>query len=106
MPHVRSTGDIGLFRITSEGGIASGVRRIEVVTGEAAIHTEPRMLNRVAAEIKAKPDNLIEKIRQVLQKQRELERQTEQLQKKRLKQGAVWFHKRLKLQALKLLLLS
>jgi alanyl-tRNA synthetase len=40
------------------------------------------MLNQVAAEIKAKPDNLIEKIQQVLQKQRELERQNEQLQKK------------------------
>ncbi len=83
--HVRSTGDIGLFRITSEGGIASGVRRIEVVTGEAAIRYtqgQQAMLNQVAAEIKAKPDNLIEKIQQVLQKQRELERQNEQLQKK------------------------
>ncbi|MFD2633275.1 alanine--tRNA ligase [Idiomarina piscisalsi] len=83
--HVRSTGDIGLFRITSESGIASGVRRIEVVTGEAAIRYtqgQQAMLNQVAAEIKAKPDNLIEKIQQVLQKQRELERQNEQLQKK------------------------
>lgn len=83
--HVRSTGDIGLFRITSESGIASGVRRIEVVTGEAAVsytQEQQAMLNQVAIEVKAKPDNLIEKVQQLLNKQRELERQNEQLQKK------------------------
>lgn len=83
--HVRSTGDIGLFRIISESGIASGVRRIEVVTGEAAVRYtqgQQALLNQVAGEVKAKPDNLIEKVQQLLQKQRELERQNDQLQKK------------------------
>ena len=83
--HVNRTGDIGLFKITSEAGIASGVRRIEAVTGESAldyIDTKQSSLKAVAAVIKAKPDNVEEKTQQLVQHNRQLEKELEALKSK------------------------
>ncbi len=83
--HVNRTGDIGLLKITSEAGIASGVRRIEAVTGESAldyIDTKQSSLKAVAAVIKAKPDNVEEKTQQLVQHNRQLEKELEALKSK------------------------
>jgi len=83
--HVNRTGEIGLLKITSEAGIASGVRRIEAVTGESAldyIDTKQSSLKAVAAVIKAKPDNVEEKTQQLVQHNRQLEKQLEALKSK------------------------
>lgn len=88
--HVKATGDIGLFRITSEGGIASGVRRIEVVTGEAAVRytqQQQSVLQQIAGELKTEPSSVAEKVQQLQHKFRELERKNEQLQQKLAQQA-------------------
>ncbi|HSJ10719.1 MAG TPA: alanine--tRNA ligase [Longimicrobiales bacterium] len=76
--HVRHTGDIGVFRIVGEAGVASGVRRIEAVTGSAAYRrTVERedMLSHAAALAKTTPDNLARRIEQMLEETKELKRQ-------------------------------
>jgi len=83
--HAKRTGDIGLIKVTSEVGIASGVRRIEAVTGESAldyIDTNEARLNDVADLIKAKPDNVQEKTSQLVQRTRQLEKELEALKGK------------------------
>ncbi len=83
--HVERTGDIGSFLIHSESGIASGVRRIEAFVGEAAdaaIQQRLATLDAVAAGLKASPDSVLEKIRQTLSQQKQLEKKIEQLQQK------------------------
>ncbi|WP_322406049.1 alanine--tRNA ligase [Idiomarina sp. PL1-037] len=88
--HVKATGDIGLFRITSEGGIASGVRRIEVVTGEAAVRytqQQQSVLQQIAGELKTEPSSSVDKVQQLQHKFRELERKNEQLQQKLAQQA-------------------
>lgn len=79
--HVSRTGDIGLLRITSEGGVASGVRRIEAKTGAAAMEwlaEAEAQLSRIAAMMKANRDNVLAKMDALLERQRELEKQLEQ----------------------------
>jgi alanyl-tRNA synthetase len=75
--HVARTGDIGLLRITSESGIASGVRRIEAITGRTALayfdQLEAR-LQQAAGVLKATPGNLIDKLEQLTQQNRKLEK--------------------------------
>jgi alanyl-tRNA synthetase len=83
--HVCRTGDIGMFKIVSEGGVAAGVRRIEAVTGEAALRLaaeESTRLDRLARLLKVSPDNLEVKLSQVLDRSRQLEKELERLQQK------------------------
>ncbi|KTC36822.1 alanine--tRNA ligase [Pseudomonas sp. L5B5] len=83
--HANRTGDIGLLKITSEGGVASGVRRIEAVTGAAALaylNAGEEQLKEAATLVKGSRDNLIDKLSAVLERNRLLEKQLEQLQAK------------------------
>ena len=83
--HVSRTGDIGLFRIVSEGAVAAGVRRIEAVVGEAAVvevERESKLLTEVAAIIKAPAPELPGRIIQLQEDKKRLERQVAELQKK------------------------
>ncbi len=83
--HVKRTGDIGLFKIVSEGGIAAGVRRIEAVTGSGALtwlaDTEAT-LNRLAGLVKGSRDAVIDKVDSLLERNRQLEKELEQLKTK------------------------
>ncbi len=89
--HVRRTGDIGLFRIVSEGGVAAGVRRVEAVTGEAAlvlIDENMAQLREAAAVLKVSPADLPGRIATLLEERRKLERDVGELRKKLATGGA------------------
>ncbi|HDY9230350.1 TPA: alanine--tRNA ligase [Klebsiella pneumoniae] len=80
--HAARTGDIGLFRITSESGTAAGVRRIEAVTGEGAmaiLHAQSDQLNDIAQLLKGDSHNLGEKVRAALERTRQLEKELQLL---------------------------
>ncbi|NAQ64100.1 alanine--tRNA ligase [Escherichia coli] len=80
--HASRTGDIGLFRIISESGTAAGVRRIEAVTGEGAIatvHADSDRLSEVAHLLKGDSNNVADKVRSVLERTRQLEKELQQL---------------------------
>ncbi|EDW5438086.1 alanine--tRNA ligase [Salmonella enterica subsp. enterica serovar Berta] len=80
--HASRTGDIGLFRIISESGTAAGIRRIEAVTGEgamAAVHAQSDRLNDIAHLLKGDSQNLGDKVRAVLERTRQLEKELQQL---------------------------
>jgi alanyl-tRNA synthetase len=83
--HVRRTGDIGLFRIVSEGAVSAGVRRIEAVVGSAALaaiaETE-RRLNDAAAALRTTPAELPERLTALVEDRKRLERQVADLQRK------------------------
>ena len=83
--HVNQTGDIGLFKITSESGIAAGVRRIEAVTGTYALewvtHVDLTLTN-LASSLKTPRDNLNERIQQLLEQNRQNEKDIAQLKAK------------------------
>ena len=75
--HVNRTGDIGVFKIIHEGGVASGVRRIEAVTGKGAmdwIDANQRTLNELAGMLKSPPDQAAAKIEQLLKANKDLEK--------------------------------
>jgi len=83
--HVGRTGDIGLFKIVSESGVASGVRRIEAVTGVGAlayVAEEERRLNDLSQLLSASGDDVTEKLRLLLDRQKKLERELESLRAK------------------------
>ncbi|MDB2386326.1 alanine--tRNA ligase [Shewanella sp.] len=83
--HVGRTGDIGLFKITSESGIAAGVRRIEAVTGEAAmayVTQQQAELEAVAGLLKADSASVVAKLKAQLDKSKSLEKQLTQLKDK------------------------
>ena len=80
--HVHHTGDIGLFKIISESGIAAGVRRIEAVTGEAALHwvkDSDNRLNRIADLLKSDHGSIETKLEQLLEKTRKQDKELERL---------------------------
>ena len=83
--HVSRTGDIGLFKITSESGIQSGVRRIEAVTGQGAldyVSHEEAQLAEAASLLGGAAGDVVEKIRQLGERQKKLERELEALKAK------------------------
>ena len=76
--HVDRTGDIGVFKITSEGGVASGIRRIEAVTGKGAlkwIGSNQQILSNVAGMLRSHPDQATAKVSQLLQRSKDLEKE-------------------------------
>jgi alanyl-tRNA synthetase len=80
--HVTRTGDIGLMKIVSESGIASGVRRIEAVTGQAALRwfrDSEAVIGDLAAMVKGTRDSVVDKVRQLNERSRQLEKEIERL---------------------------
>ncbi len=83
--HVQRSGDIGLFKILSESGVAAGVRRVEAVTGQMAyewvVHTE-QVLRDIAAMLRGSRDDVDEKVRELVERSRRLEKEVQQLKSK------------------------
>ncbi len=83
--HVSRTGDIGLFKVTSEGGVAAGVRRIEAVCGDVAIawiDAQQATLAEVTAALKAQPQEIAQKVQQTVEQLRTLEKELAKLKSK------------------------
>lgn len=83
--HVKRTGDIGLFKITTETGIAAGIRRIEAVTGLGAMNWVNQLqsqLQAVAGALKTEPKQALNKVQQLLESNRSLNKTVDQLQSK------------------------
>nr|WP_174506175.1 alanine--tRNA ligase [Acinetobacter sp. Marseille-Q1620] len=83
--HVKRTGDIGLFKITSEGGVAAGVRRIEAVTGTKALEAVQKAdseINYINGLLKAQKDQTVEKVEATVEAAHQLQKQIEQLNQK------------------------
>lgn len=83
--HVKRTGDIGLFKITSEGGVAAGVRRIEAVTGTKALEVVQKAeadIQTINALLKAQKDQTVEKVESIVETTSGLQKQIEQLNQK------------------------
>ena len=83
--HVQRTGDIGVLKITSESGIAAGIRRIEAVTGMNAVKNlqqSEQQLSELASQLKVKRPQVAQRVRTMAEKQRDLEKQLERLQQK------------------------
>lgn len=87
--HTNSTGNIGLFHITSESGIAAGIRRIEAVTGQSAIltmHQQSDVLSEVASLVKSDNASLIEKVKTLLEHAKSVEKELQQLKEQQAAQ--------------------
>lgn len=83
--HVSRTGDIGLFKIVSESGIAAGVRRIEAVTGEAALnwcHSVEQQLDEIATVVKGSRESVVERVQGLNEQARHLEKELERMKAK------------------------
>ena len=83
--HVKRTGDIGLFKITSEGGVAAGVRRIEAVSGTKALETVQKAesdIQTINGLLKAQKDQTVEKVEAIVETASSLQKQIEQLNQK------------------------
>ncbi len=81
--HVKAAGDIGLFKIVSEGGIAAGVRRIEALTGNNAIktvHEQEQVIRSIADLLKSEPTKVESRVKKLLEQQKELEKEMATLQ--------------------------
>jgi len=83
--HVERAGDIGLFKILSESGVAAGVRRVEAVTGKTAyewvVHTE-QVLRDIAVMLRGSREDVDEKVRELVERSRRLEKEVQQLKSK------------------------
>jgi alanyl-tRNA synthetase len=83
--HVERAGDIGLFKILSESGVAAGVRRVEAVTGKTAfewiVHTD-QVLRDIAAMLRGSREDVDEKVRELVERSRRLEKEVQQLKSK------------------------
>ena len=80
--HVQRTGDIGLFKILSESGVAAGIRRIEAIAGDRALTYLQQLdaqINQLAASLKATPNDLAQRISQLQEHARSLEKELERL---------------------------
>jgi alanyl-tRNA synthetase len=87
---VSRAGDIGVFKVISESGVAAGVRRIEALTGQSALAwmaENERSLNHIASILKSSPIDVDEKVEQLLERNRELERELEQLKTRLVRQA-------------------
>ncbi|WMQ74274.1 MAG: Alanine--tRNA ligase [Sodalis sp.] len=87
--HASRTGDIGLFRITSESGIAAGIRRIEAVTGEGALeslHQQSDLMHHIAQLVKGDSQTLADKIRALQERSHQLEKDLQQLKNQKAAQ--------------------
>ncbi|MFK7853461.1 MAG: alanine--tRNA ligase [Granulosicoccus sp.] len=83
--HVNATGDLGGVKVLTEGGVAAGIRRIEAVSGSAALHYSQSLehqLDEISATLKAPKSDLLPKLKQLQTRNKELSRQVEQLQAK------------------------
>jgi len=83
--HTRASGDIGLFRILTEGGIASGVRRIEAVTGQAAldtVHADQKAIEAAAGLLKGSKDDVVAKVETLITEKKALEKELESIKAK------------------------
>ena len=81
--HIRASGEIGLFKLNFEGGVAAGVRRIEAFTGEGAlelINSYESRLKEIGALIRGNPDDAVDKLKKLLERQKELEKEIAKLQ--------------------------
>ncbi|MEM7542572.1 MAG: alanine--tRNA ligase [Pseudomonadota bacterium] len=88
--HVERTGDIGLFKIVAETGVASGVRRIEAVTGAQAITLEQqqsRLLRSMSAALRANPNEMMPKLVQALERTKQMEKEIQNLKGQLATQG-------------------
>jgi alanyl-tRNA synthetase len=89
--HVCHTGDIGMFRIVSEGGVAAGVRRLEAQTAAGAmevVRTESSWLGQVAAALKTSPDTVLDSVRRLQEERKSLERELTALRREMAKDAA------------------
>src|ERR1044071_5464311 len=89
--HARATGDIGLFKIVSEQGVAAGVRRIFATTGDnsmAYLRSLEERIDKTARAAKASPNDVAEKVEKLVLRERQLEKQIEDLQRKLVSGGA------------------
>ena len=80
--HVRASGEIGLFKLHSEGGVAAGVRRVEAFTGEGAlqlIHSYEERLKEIGDLVRGSADDAVDRVRKLLERQKELEKEIERL---------------------------
>ena len=83
--HVDRTGDIALFKITSEGAVAAGIRRVEAVTGEAArqyLEHQASLSKAVASTLKSKLDDVPERVQSLLSERKQMEKEISELKKK------------------------
>ena len=80
--HVRASGEIGIFKLHSEGGVAAGVRRVEAFTGQGAldlIHNYEQRLKEIGNLVRGSADDAVDKVKKLLERQKELEREVEKL---------------------------